>query len=464
MKRLASFNDFSPGLIDDIRKPLEIVENAKGNLDKAVEGWRNEFFGGKKNKRSSTNVPTTLANTGLFDRSTVSLTAVGKAIRNAPDAKSATQLFCKHLVENHNADAIVSAVLSLRHRGERVNKDSLKRELVAHGIEKLSTATTDHTTALNWMAAAGMFDRSANFEPDEATLAAIAGGTSSELTQLDGLDESQRIYALALRRLCAVEADHTVAAKDVTDECLEQYPDLFDEDQIKKKVINGLEAAGLAEPVASTSKATGRGGKSGRLKATKKLLEIPLHLLLPDFETAIPRDLRSKINTPLSDIQALLNDTASKNNRGIGLELLALRMILDMGLSPRAFRLRSSQTAQAEVDLTAEGAHLLFSRWNFQCKCITTKVPLSDVAKEVGLAIHSKAHVVAVVTTSDFSAEAKRYASDISSSTHLQFLLIPGSIVQKYLSQGRSQLLQFVRKNAKAVMVTKRGQPIAHGD
>ncbi|MBZ9892305.1 restriction endonuclease [Mesorhizobium sp. BR1-1-3] len=465
MKRLASFNDFSPGLIGDIRRPLEIVAAAGGNLPTAVAGWRVAFFNGAVNKRSSTNVPATLVSTGLFDRKTVTLTSIGEQVRSAPDAVTGARIFCKHLVENHNGDALVTAVLALRSRGEKVSKDSLKRELVAHGIEKLSTATTDHTTALNWMVAAGMFlDSTKNYEPVDTVLTQVVGGTVTELAILDGLTTAQRIFALALRRLAATEPDHTVPSKDITDECLQQYPHLFDEDQLRKKIIVGLEGAGLAQAVTASSPSKGRGGKSGRLEATAKLLSIPLHLIIPDFDSAVPKDLRGKINTPLSSIQKMLFDNTSKNQRGLGLELLALRMIMDLGLSPRAFRLRSNETAQAEVDLTAEGAHLLFSRWNLQCKCITGKVPLSDVAKEVGLAIHSKAHVVAVVTTSDFTKEAVRYAHDISASTHLQFLLVPGKVVRDYLKNGRGSLIDFVAKNAREVMRFKRGQPIAVGE
>ena len=139
-------------------------------------------------------------------------------------------------------------------------------------------------------------------------------------------------------------------------------------------------------------------------------------------------------------------------------------MILDIGLEPRAFRLRSRATAYAEVDLTAEGKNLLFSRWNFQCKCVRGRVSLGDVAKEVGLAIYSKAHVVAVVTTSDFTSEAIAYAREITSATHLQFLLVNGAVVRSYLDKGAGALLDHVAANAASVMAQKRGQPIAPED
>tara|TARA_B100000678_G_scaffold247644_1_gene221061 strand:- start:563 stop:1132 length:570 start_codon:yes stop_codon:yes gene_type:complete len=181
--------------------------------------------------------------------------------------------------------------------------------------------------------------------------------------------------------------------------------------------------------------------------------------VLPNFDAVIPADLRAKRDTPREKVLELLNSN-SKNDRGVGLELLALRMLIDLGLEPRSFRLRAKETAYAELDLTAEGAHLTFSRWNIQCKCIKSRVSLGDIAKEVGLAIYSRAHVVAIVTTSDFSREALGYCREITQSTHLQFLLIPGSVVEEYLKKGAATLIDHAMKNAKEIMALKRSQPI----
>jgi len=92
---------------------------------------------------------------------------------------------------------------------------------------------------------------------------------------------------------------------------------------------------------------------------------------------------------------------------------------------------------------------------------VVSKVSLGDVAKEVGLAIYSKAHVVAVVTTSDFSSEALAYAREVTATTHLQFLLVTGAIVRSYLEKGPVVLLDHVAANAASVTLQKRGQPIA---
>jgi hypothetical protein len=313
------------------------------------------------------------------------------------------------------------------------------------------------------MIEAGLFARTGrlNPQPDEAAMKATLGISASERSSFAELPLNQQIFVQALRRVAEGSGGAELPAKQIIDECLRDHRSHFDEDQIRAKVIKPLADAGWLDLSATAS--SGRGGKSGTVVPSSKLMGIPIEAVLPDFDQVVPADLRAKIDLPPAEVERLLRSNQSFE-RGLGLELLALKMILDIGLEPRAFRLRSRDTAYAEVDLTAEGKNLLFSRWNFQCKCVRGRVSLGDVAKEVGLAIYSKAHVVAVVTTSDFSSEAIAYAREITSATHLQFLLVNGAVVRKYLNKGAGALLDHVAANAASVMAQKRGQPISPED
>lgn len=461
MKRLPSFNDFSPGIIGDVRRPLEILNQFAPDMAAIVAEWDSAFFNKAGNKRAGTNIPASLMSLGLMTRIPLALTEVGKAVLESPDALEAARRLCRHVVDTRNGMAIIDAVRSLNSRGDALTKESLKRELEMIGIEALSNATTDHTTLLNWMIEAGLFSREGrnNPQPDEHAMKLALGISASERSGFAELPLGQQIFLQVLRRVAEANGGAELPAKQIIDECLREHRARFDEDQIRAKVIKPLSDAGWLEvPVATAS--AGRGGKSGAITPSAKLMGIPIESILPDFDQVIPADLRSKIDLPRAEVRRLL-DSKQTYDRGLGLELLALKMILDIGLEPRAFRLRSRDTAYAEVDLTAEGKNLLFSRWNFQCKCVGGRVSLGDVAKEVGLAIYSKAHVVAVVTTSNFSSEALAYAREITAATHLQFLLVNGTVVRNYLDKGSSVLLDHVAANAASVMAQKRGQPIA---
>ena len=440
---------------------MQAVIDAKGDDAKVIDAWDKAYFGGKRNKRSSTNIPATLKSTGLSTGvRPIALSKAGKDILNAPTAEEATRRFCKHLLFEKNGRVLLEAIGSIRKRDEGISKKSLKKELEGIGVTGLSTNTTDHTTLKNWFIACKIID--AEGKPDEVAIKGMLGISSAEIDEFQALTLGQQVFLRQLRR-AHVSDTPPFLARDLFAQCLDEYPDLLDESQFASKVRDPLVKSGWIQV---QGLATGpQGGKSGRITGSAKLLDIPIAEISPDFDQVIPADLRSKINTPLAKIaDDLFSDDTHAG--GIALELLALRMIWELGLHPRSFRLRSRQTAHAEVDLIAEGVHLLFSRWTFQCKRLTksAKVHLSDVAKEFGIAVYSRAHVVVLVTTSSFSLDAIKFANEVMRTTALQFVFVDGKTVARYLKQGKNVLLDFFRNNAKAVLQKKREQALPKGE
>lgn len=455
--RLPSFNDFSPEILKgDLRPCLAAIERYAPDDKRVVEEWANAYFHGKSNKRSTTNIPATLRSTGLIagDRP-FALTDFGKKVASAASAVEAAEIFCSELIEKRNGIKLIEAIRELAGRGEPVTKKSLKRELERLGISQLSTNTTDHTTLKNWMVKAGILTGD-NARPvvDDAVLKRLIGINDAEHDELAGLSLPQQIFLQLLRKRHETEGGPFLT-RDLFHECLGSHPHLFAEDQFARAIRIPLEKGGW---LSTTGLATGpQGGKSGRIIGTGKLISIPVDKFVPDFEQLVPGDLRKRIRTPLSEILEDL-DGADDHKGGLALELLALRMILDLRLEPRGFRLRSKDTAYAEVDVTAEGKNLLFSRWVFQCKRVRGRVGLSEVAKEVGIAVYTRAHVIVMVATSSFSDDAYQFARQISRITSMQFLFLPGVIVRRYLSEGATFLREYVLGSAGTAMVEKRGQ------
>jgi len=461
--RLPSFNDFSPGILSGrLRACLKAVEDCGGNDSDVVLAWAKMFFKGVPNKRSSTNIPATLRSVGLTTgvRPMV-LSDAGKIIASAASDKEAVKDFCAHLLREKNAKLLIEALASLRKRKLSITKPSLKKELVGLGVIGLANNTTDHSTLKNWMIAGGLV--SSDGEPIDAEIKAILGISSTEIDAFKSLTLGQQVFLHLLRKQHET-ATGPFQVATLFRECMENQPHLFDDAQFAKKIRKPLSDGGW---VTVSGLATGvHGGRSGQIEGTNKLLDIPLTEVLPDFDQVVPADLRSKLNTPLDELAVDLFGTDTYK-AGFALELLALRMIMDLGLEPRNFRLRSAQTAYAEVDLIAESSQLLFSRWTFQCKRYgretKTKLSLGDVAKEVGIAIFAKAHVVVMVTTTDFSKDARDYALEVTRATHLQFVFVDGALIDKYLKVGRDALWEHFLANAKVVMNTKREQPLPSG-
>jgi hypothetical protein len=462
--RLPSFNDFSPEILKhDIRLCLSVILKHGGDDAAVIAEWANLFFGGVKNKRSSTNIPATLTSTGLCEKAVrpLALSSFGKAVASAPTPLEAAQSFCAELISNKNGMKLIEAIRTMKSRSERVTKVALKEELRGLGIEGLSAGTTDHSTLKNWFFEAQIL-RGNTDQPEinDPLLKRLIGISAAEHDEFSTLSLAQQVFLELVRKRHVVGVG-PFPITDLLKECLANQPHLFQESQFARTVSIPLEELGW---ILVTGKASGKhGGKSGDVIGTAKLLGIPVERFIPDFDQVILHRIRKLLPTPLEKIRDDLFGS-DKHRGGVALELLALRMILDLGLNPRHIRLRSADTGHAEVDLTAEGHHLLFSRWTFQCKRVSSKVGLGDVAKEVGIAMVTRSQVIAMVTTSDFSKEAYKYAAEITNATHLQFLFITGSVVRAYLKHGKSPLYEFVENNAKQVMLMKRGQPVSAED
>lgn len=455
--RLPSFNDFSPGILsNDVRRPLMIVRRFAGDRPRAVHEFATQFFGGAVNKRSTINVPATLTNTGLVDSESFTLTDFGNEVADQPTPQAAARAFIRRLILEQNGYLLIDAIRAVYQKRELGNrKKLLKQELELFGVE-LSTATTDHTTLENWMVIAGVVEEEGQFRrPNDATLRELIGADADEIAQLLSIDPGHRLFLQILRRKTEIVPRGAALPKaPLYEECLRTAPAWFIEDQLQQTLIEPLEQAGWIQASAA------RSGKGGDVRAADKLLRVPLDRILPHAFGFVPGDIRTQLNRPLADIKTLLYDQGSKHKRGLGLELLALHMLFDLGLEPRGFRLRAKETTYAEVDLLAEGRSLLFSRWVIQCKNYTTsaRVDLGDVAKEAGIALHQRAHVVVVITTTDFTPDARKYAREMTRDTHLQFVLVDGDAVRAYLADGSSRLTQFFLDNAAHVMQIKREQ------
>ncbi len=208
--------------------------------------------------------------------------------------------------------------------------------------------------------------------------------------------------------------------------------------------------------VTHTVKTAGRGGKGGLIAATDKLLKVDFELLLGFRPGDLPADLRAVMTTPLAKIHKDLQ-SSSTHVKGIALELLAVNLASDLGLTPLRLRVRGVQTGGAEVDLVAEGAHLLFSRWLFQCKN-TKSVHVDVLAKEVGMARLLQSHVIVIATTGSFSKTVRTYAERLSETTPFQVVLVDGDVMRNHRDNGALALREILHRDAEKAMRLKRPQ------
>ncbi len=240
----------------------------------------------------------------------------------------------------------------------------------------------------------------------------------------------------------------------------DEHGPIFDEGQLKAKIYKPLADSGW---ITHEFPRGGRGGKGGEIAASTKLLEVDFEVLTGFRPGDLPADLRAAMTTPLEDIYRDLTPKgvtkAEIYKKGIALELLALNLAADLGLAPLRLRIRGVATGGAEVDLVAEGAHLHFHRWLFQCKN-TKNVDVGVLAKEVGMATLLQAQVIVIATTGKPSKTVRTYAERVSLTTPFQVVLIDGAALEEYQKGGAMALRARFRADAIAAMQLKRPQVI----
>jgi hypothetical protein len=463
--RLPSFNDFSRvTLKKDLRSVLSVIESHDQNDDEIFAEWKKSLFPGWDAKRIKTNITATLGSTQLITGRPMTLSTFGRKVQAASSAKEAAKVFCTEIIRNQNGIKLIEAIKNLHQRGDRATKETLQAELQRLGVTDLANNTTDHTTLKNWMIEAGIVLEVKKGYPtiNDEVLKLLTGISSAEANELRTLTLSQQVFLHLLRKMY-VTLEGPFNIEVLYKECRATWPHEFASANLAKAVKEPLSDAGWIE--ISGKVGVGRGGKSGWVVGTEKLLAIPIESVIPNFNTTVPNDLHGKLQTPFSQIRVWLEGT-DIHHGGLGLELLALRIILDLRLTPRGFRVRSKDTFYAEVDVTAEGDHLMFSRWTFQCKRIdaTKNVCLGDVAKEVGIAMHMRAHVIVMVSTGGFTRDAYAYAKEMTKASHLQFVFLDGKVIKDYLEKGPAALYEHVMTNARHVMSEKLDQPIPGSD
>jgi hypothetical protein len=458
-KKLPNMNEFSPGTLGTsrIKDVLSLLAPHQGNKAAMVQALLTrprlaQTSDAKQRSVRAGNVLIGMSQCGLLSRESSRVLPVFTELGNqllAMSDEEATLAFAKHLLLEAHGLELIDAVEMIRARGERVDSQSIRDELRARQFVVTENEGNPSKIRL-WLEAAGLV--SSEWIVEDAALRSLIGVGAGFLQVWNGLTRAQRVFAKQAKSLDVVDEGQGVPVRQIKKLCEISHHRIFPEGHLREKVVQPLVAAGLLE---AQGTGTGRGGDSGNVRVCDSLRELQIELPSEGM-SGIPTDLRDKLATPLSTIISDL-DNASKNKRGIALELLALRLVRDIGLFPVCFRERSAKTQEAEVDLIAQGVHLHYSRWLVQCKN-TASVEVSDIAKEVGMAVVLKAHVILMVTTGTFRRTVQTYANGLASSSALQAILVDGALLKKYQQSGAAAIIEGLQKNAYNVLALKAPQ------
>jgi hypothetical protein len=469
-KHLPEANEFAPKPLargGGLRALLSLVDEGPADLAALKEAIRRRFFKdsapGQSDPAKRKKVQTTLAYNaflgackyGLVDRDSLGLTDLGRQVLDCDSDEERYELLARHIIRNLHGLEVLTAIREMQAAGSKVDKNTLQAYLEQIGFE-LPRAAANHLRLLLWLRLAGVLPER-GYEVSEEAVEAIAGISLHAADDWSVLTEEQQAFLRALRRIAVMEGAQPVPAKQVFDAVEDEHGPIFRRpDQLAATVLNPLVEAGWITR-SGISKA-GRGGKSGKVAATEKLVEIEPDLLPSGDGLGIPADLRAHLQTPLERIYDDLG-SADTHAKGIALELLALRMASDLSLTPVKMRERSASTGGAEVDLIADAAHLHFSRWLLQCKNTRT-ISVAALAKEVGMAVLLKASVIVIVTTGRIPSTVEAYARELALSSALQAVLVDGELLARYREKGPAVLRKHFKSAAEETLAVKLPQVV----
>ena len=466
--KLPNMNEFSPGVLEsnNIKVFLETLRPFSGDKEAMIQSIIatvpkiSKTIDAKQRSNRANNVLIGMSQCGLIAKSGNRIigefTDLAYQILDSSSNEVANNIFSTHLLQNCHGFELFDIVSVIRGRGENISLQNIREELRSRGFE-VTENEGNASKIRQWLEGTGIVN--AEWDVDNQALHSLIGATFDTTAKWSGLTRAQRVFLEVVKQLQDIEPELWLPVRRIKDRCEIDYGrNVFPEGHLRRIVIDPLVSNGWIEAQGTGS---GRGGDSGTVRALPQLIDIKIPLPINNV-SSIPIDLRDKLAKPLDDIFSDLNSTDTYV-KGIALELLSLRIARDIGLFPVCFRERSKKTQGAEVDIIANGVHLHYSRWLIQCKN-TSNVHVSDIAKEVGMAVVLKAQVITIVTTGKIGATVRQYADGLASSSAFQAILIDGEMLKKYRNKGAEVIIDYLRNNAFKVLKQKESQILEYNE
>jgi hypothetical protein len=444
-------SEFSPSQIDLVRV-LEMAEEHGGDWRALENAIRQEYFDAhatsEYNKRKlANNCKLGMIAYGVLDRDGT-LTDLGRTVLSLKKTpEKMYRFFSRHILLNLKGLIVVQTVQDMQARGERVDLKKLREWLEERGIHFPRGGKHPSIMRL-WLEKAGIVT-SPDWQIDVSRLEETIGVSGNTIDQLSMFAIEQKAF---LKTLANMRETGPYWSNEVEKLASTIYGTKFDEKNLPKTVLYPLEKAGYISLKRGT-KAMGRGAKPFQIKLTDKIQAEFIVPLIECLESQAYPDLRPMLRKPLPEILKELS-SSNRHVKGLALEALAFYLMRLIDLKYVATRLRGEVTGGAEVDLIFEGARLIFSRWQIQCKN-TKIVSLDDVAKEVGLTFQLKSNVVMVVSTGNIGTEARKYAQQVMSTTNLDVILLDSTDLQK-IADNATYIADALNREAKRAMQIKK--------
>ncbi|HET9919982.1 MAG TPA: restriction endonuclease [Ktedonobacteraceae bacterium] len=421
-------SEFGPNQID-LARVLELAQEHAGDEQAFVEAIVNAYGWESKTAR---NTPLSMKAYLLLSEDN-QLTDTGQrllSLQAQPDEMHAE--FARHILFKLHGLEVVNAIDTLIRTGKKPTQLTIAEILKAQGLYVPESST--HISKLcGWLSRASIFRTERAFDSLDIDRASeLIGANQADVDTLAEMPADQHAVLKALCNLPmeAIPDKQPLLGNKIMDYAEELYGVHFNSKNFPREVLEPLAAAGYLR-IEKAAKATGEeagsrtqvSGKPYLVYRTEKFSNEYLSPLV-DALANTGLAVRQLLRKPLSEI---VQELQSENTgiKGKALEALAFYFMRLLGLEFRGWRKRGKKTGGFEVDIIVEGARLVFSRWQIQCKNTPDNaVSLEDIAKEVGLSLQIKSNVILVITTGRFSKDALDYANDMMQMTNLNIITL----------------------------------------
>ena len=444
-------SEFSPSQID-LAQVLKLANEHAGDWHALENVIRQKYFDShptsEYNRRKlANNCKLGMIAYGLIDRNGI-LTELGSKLLSLEGKPSKMyKVLARHILMELKGLTVVQTAKDMHMRGERFDLQKLREWLQERGVHFPRGGKHPSIMRL-WLEKAGVVT-SADWQIDTDRLQEIIGASLDTIDEIAMLTIEQKAF---LRTLANMGGLGPYLSNEVEKLASTTYGAKFEEKNLPKTVLYPLEKAGYISLTRGTKK-IGRGAKPFQVSLTDKMVSEVVTPLIDCLQSQAQPDLRPLLRKQFSEILSELS-SSDRHIKGLALEALAFYLMRLIDLQYVATRLRGQATGGAEVDLIFEGARLIYSRWQIQCKN-TKSVSLDDVAKEVGLTIQLKSNVVMVVSTGNISTEARKYAQNVMSTTNLNVVLLVSTDLQK-IADNPTYIADALNREARQAMEIKK--------
>lgn len=455
-------SEFSPAVID-LPALLDLISTHGANRSQLQAVIDKTFFQGKgKNadprKTLADNTILSLIAYGILQRtdnpSVLAFTDFGKELyESRRNLDRLRELMGKHCLTRLDGLRVVGCIRDLIASGEQLKKVSITKRLREEGLHIPENGK--HLNILRqWMDFAGALNPNHSesgdglWTPNDARIDSLLGVTAADIESWSQLTKPQYDFA---RAFALMNVD-SASSSEVRDSAVSLYGTDFPEGGLPQSVLHALQEADLIRWQKTTG---GRGAKAHLVYPTDKLRNEFLAPILEQSFSKLGQGYRKLVRMSLAQI---LEETSSSDRykKGVALEALALYFARRLDLEFVEWRLRSTATGGAEVDLIVEGARLMFSRWQIQCKN-TTHVSLDDLAKEVGVAVAMNSNVIMMVSTGKIGPAVNEFANKVMRTSPIQIVLLTGKDIDT-IKAAPGSLIEAMNTYARRAMTLKRSQ------